>query len=92
MLAPNTITPQENSQEMDAESAKASMGISSRLVEQLLGSQGQENPSEQPTQSNSDMMSMISDMMDKKLNTFKKELLTDLEDEEEQTSKNNSEA
>ena len=79
-------------EEMDAESAKASMGISSRLVEQLLGSQGQENPSEQPTQSNSDMMSMISDMMDKKLNTFKKELLTDLEDEEEQTSKNNSEA
>ena len=81
-----------NSQVTPDEEATSALAFSTQQLEQLLQTEGQENPSEQPTQSNSDMMSMISDMMDKKLNTFKKELLTDLEDEEEQTSKNNSEA
>lgn len=86
---------QENSQmqELTAEEAKASLGVATFLQDQLLP-QGEETAetSQDLPDTEVDIEAKISSVVDEKLNKFKQELLSDLEDETDKDTKINTEA
>lgn len=93
---PPELSTQPNQEELNPEDAKAALGLSTRLTEEMLMAQAPEGgmQPEEETETSHDLQAQISTMIDEKLTKFKEELLLDLEgeleNEPEDTQKDNT--
>ena len=91
--AKSTMNPEESQIDITPEEAKASLGIATRLQDALQPKgQSEQQPQENSQPDSANIEQVVEKKIDEKLNSFKHELLSMLEDESEETTQPNNEA